>query len=63
MPKDDWSLKRMDDCSNYMSKQSKKDTRSACLNNYLLLWWLLMHELSLFYTTKIKKQLDKEVCE
>ncbi len=63
MSKDDLSQKRMDDCGNFMSKQSKKDTRSACLNNYLLLWWLLMHDLSLFYTTKIKKQLDKKDCE
>jgi hypothetical protein len=63
MSKDDLSRKRMDDCGNYISKWSKRDTRSACLNNYLLLWWLLMHKLSLFYATKIKKQLDKKVCK
>jgi hypothetical protein len=39
----------------------KKNTRSARLNNCLLLWWLLMHELSLFYMKKIEKELDKEV--
>jgi hypothetical protein len=43
MSKDDLSRKIMDDCGNSMSKQNKK------------LWWLLMHDLSLFYTTKIKK--------
>jgi hypothetical protein len=30
MSKDDLSQKRMDNCGNFMSKQSKKDTRSAC---------------------------------
>jgi hypothetical protein len=63
MSKDDLSRKRMDDYGNCMSKQTKKDTRSACLNSYLLLWWLLMHDWSLFYTTKVKKQPDKKDLE
>jgi hypothetical protein len=54
MCKDDLKRKIMDECTDYMSKRNK-NAKIGCLFNYFLLWWLLMHEVSIFYIKKNNK--------